>query len=361
MNATDEKKPPPEQTSGWRRAAAWFAAGAVLIVIVTVAVVSFDEPLVRQTNPQTDNAYVGGDTVPIAARVQGYLVALPVADNQPVRAGDALAQIDPADYQAQLAQAQAALEAARAQVARLNAQLGQLTAQISQAQTQVASQQAQTVRTSPELVRQEKLINTDVGVRRTLEQAQADQQRTMAGVEQAHAALIVREKQVDTLAAQRDEALAAVLARQSDLALAELNLGWTRVTAPADGTLAARRVRVGDLLQPGVVITDLTPLDTVWVDANFTERQIPQMHVGQPARLRVDAFPDQPLDGHVVGLSPLTGSQMSAIPPDNTTGNFTKIVQRVDVRIAIDWHGSVLIGRVRPGMSVTATVFTDRG
>ena len=147
-------------------------------------------------------------------------------------------------------------------------------------------------------------------------------------------------------------------ARQADVRLAEINLGWTRVVAPADGTLAARLVRVGDLMQPGTVITSLTPLDTVWVDANFTEHQIPRIRVGQPARLRVDAFSDSPLDGHVIGLAPLTGTVTSAVPADNTTGNFTKVVQRVPVRIAIDWHGSPLIGRVRPGMSVVATVYT---
>ncbi len=345
---------------GWRRAALLFGAGAALVALAAIALLSFDEPLVRQTNPQTDNAYVGGDTVPIAARVQGYLVALPITDNQPVRAGDALAQIEEADYRAQLDQATAALEAARAQVDMLDAQVIQLQAQIGQAQTQETSQRAETVRTAPELIRQEKLINTDVGVRRTLEQAQADQRRTEAGVESAHANLNVRQKQVDTLTAQREEAQAAAMARQADVTLAALNLGWTRVVAPANGTLAARRVRVGDLLQPGTVVTYLAPLDTVWVDANFTERQIPPIRIGQPARLKVDAFPDQPLDGHVVALSPLTGSQMTAVPPDNTTGNFTKVVQRVNVRIAIDWHGSPLAGRVRPGMSVVATVFTDR-
>ncbi len=356
-----DAKPDAKPPRGWRRAALLFALGAVAVAGVAVALLSFDAPLIRPVDPETDDAYVGGDTVPVAARVQGYLVALPIADNQTVRAGDALAQVDPADYRAQLDQARAALLAARAQVDMLDAQLGQLLAQIGQARTQEASQQAQAVRTSPELVRQQRLIDTDVGLRRSLEQAQADQRRTVAGVEQARAAVQVREKQVDTLAAQRDEAQAAVGARQADVALAELNLGWTRVVAPADGTLAARRVRVGDLLQPGTQITSLTPLGTVWVDANFTELQIPAIHVGQPARLRVDAFPDQPLDGHVIGLAPLTGSQMGAVPPDNVTGNFTKVVQRVTVRLAIDWHGSVLAGRVRPGMSVVATVRTGGG
>ncbi len=356
-------EPPPKQPSPgrshWRRAALLFAAGAALVVLATVALLSFDAGLARDVNPQTDNAYVGGDTVPVAARVQGYLVALPILDNQPVRAGDALAQVETDDYRAQLDQARASLQAAQARVATLDAQVGELSAQIGQAQTQEATQRAGGVRTAPELVRQERLINTDVGVRRTLEQAQADQRRTEAGVESARASVSVRQRQLDTLAAQRDEAQAAVVAGQADVRLAEINLAWTRIVAPADGTLAARRVRVGDLVQPGTVIASLTPLDTVWVDANFTERQIPAVRVGQPARLVVDAFPGRALAGHVTGLAPTSGSQMSPIPPDNTTGNYTRVVQRVTVRVAIDWQGSPLIGRVRPGMSVTATVFTD--
>ena len=293
---------------------------------------------------------------------------LPIGDNQPVRAGDALAQIDEADYRAQLDQANAALPS-RPRARRwtcLDAQLGQLLmAQIGQARTQETSGGGSAPIPSerrPNLIRQERLLNTDVGVRRTLEQAQAEPVAAPRPVwNQAHANLTVRQKQVDTLAAQRDEAEAVTKAREADVTLAALNLGWTRVSAPADGTLASRRVRVGDLLQPGTTITSLTPLDTVWVDANFTERQIASIRIGQLARLRVDAFSDQPLDGHVVAVSPLTGSQMTAVPPDNVTGNFTKIVQRVVVRIAVDWHGSPLIGRVRPGMSVVATVFTDRG
>ena len=299
--------------------------------------------------------------MPIAARVQGYLVALPIADNQMARSGDALAQIETDDYRASLHQAEAALLAARAQVDTLTAQQAQLAAQIGQAQTQETSQRATTVRTAPELIRQERLLGTDVGLRRNVEQAEAEQKRTEAGVEAAHASLVVRQRQLDTLAAQRDQAVAALAAREADVALARINLGWTRIPAPAAGTLAARLVRIGDLLQPGGMVTSLTPLDTVWVDANFTERQIPGIRVGQRAQLRLDAFPGQVLNGHVAGLAPLTGSQLSAVPPDNTTGNFTKVVQRVVVRIAIDWNGSVLRGRVRPGMSVVATVLTEAG
>ncbi len=349
---------PSDKPPRSRRAIAFFAAGAILLAAGGVALLSFDRPLTRVRDPQTDNAYVGGDTVTIDARVQGYLVALPIADNQPVRAGDPLAQVDDADYRAQADQARAMLAAAQAQVQSIDAQQRQMEAQIGQSQTQVASQQAGSVSTSPELVRQERLVNTDVGLRRSLEQAQAQQRQNVAGIQSARASLDVRQKQLDTLAAQREQAVANVAARQADLDLALINLRWTRILAPADGTLGVRRVRVGDLLQPGAAIADLTPLDTVWVDANYTERQIPDVAVGQPATLRIDAFPGQPVDGHVAGLAPLTGSQLAAAPADNATGNFTKVVQRVVVRIAVDWRGSPLRGLLRPGMSVVATVHT---
>lgn len=340
-------------------AAALFVAGAAVVVAAAIALLSLDRPVTREHDPETEDAYVGGDIVPVAARVQGYLAALPIADEQVVHAGDVLARLEQGDYRAQVDQAQARLAAAEAQVASVAARQTQLAAQVGQARTQQASQQAQGVRTSPELRRQEQLIATDVGLRRSLEQAQADQRRNQAGVEGAQATVVVRQRELDTLTARRAQAEADVAVRRAALALAQIDLGWTVIRAPADGTLGPRQVRVGDLMTPGGTVVQLVPLDTVWVDANFTERQITLIEPGQPARLRLDAFPGQPLDGHVVGLSPLTGSVLAAVPSDNATGNFTKVPQRVGVRIAIDWHGSALRGLVRPGMSVVATVGTE--
>ena len=357
----DGTRPPDRGARSHKLFATLFALGAAAVVAVAVALLSFDLPITREHDPETEDAYVGGDAVPVAARVQGYLTALPIVDNQVVHEGDPMAQVEQGDYRSQVDQACAQLAAAEAQVASLTAQQAQLTAQIGQARTQQASQQAATVRTAPELRRQEQLISTDVGLRRSLEQAQADQRRSVAGIESAQATMAVRQREFDTLAAQRAQAEATVRERRAALALPEINLGWTTIRAPADGTLGPRQVRVGDLVQPGGTIAVLTPLDTVWVDANFTERQITLIQPGQFAQLRVDAFPGQPLDGHVVGLSPLTGSQLAVIPADNATGNFTKVVQRIGVRIAVDWNGSPLRGLVRPGMSVTAAVRTGAG
>jgi membrane fusion protein (multidrug efflux system) len=342
-----------------------FAAGLALLIALTVFVISRDEGYTYRVNPQTDNAYVGGDVTQISAREQGYLTNLPIADNQVVHAGDLIAAIEDDDYRAERDQAQASLQAARARLAALDAQQTELTAEIARSRSFEASSIAATGRTSPELARQEIIVHTDAGVRRALEEAQADQKRDSASVAASHAQLQVRERQEATLEAQLRAATAAVAARQADLDLASLNLGWTRIVAPVDGTLGARLVRVGDLMAAGTHVISITPLDTVWVDANFTERQMPNVRVGQRARLRLDTFPRDILAGRVVGISPVTGGRLAVVQPDNTTGNFTKVPARVPVRIAILWDDSGaaarLRGLVRPGMSAVVTVLTEGG
>lgn len=339
-----------------------FAAGVAVVVALTVFVISRDEGYTLRVDPQTDNAYVGGDVTQISAREQGYLTSLPIADNQLVHAGDLIATIEDDDYRAERDQAQAALQAARTRLASIDAQKIELMAEVARSHSSVAGSIAATGSTDPELARQEIIVHTDAGVRKALEVAEADQKRDVAAVAASHAQLLVRERQEATLEAQRREAAATVAARQADLDLATLNLGWTRIVAPVDGTLGARVVRVGDLMAAGTRVVSVTPLDTVWVDANFTERQIPNIRVGQRAALRLDTFPRDILAGRVVGISPVTGGRLAALPPDNTTGNFTKVPARVTVRIAILWddsgRGARLRGLVRPGMSVLATVLT---
>ena len=359
MSETDAGgKSSPEKSRKIRHVVTLFIIGLLLLLIAAIVILSFDRRQVRLDNPRTENAYVGGDRTPLSARVQGYLTRLPVADNQAIHAGDLIATIEDADYRAQVAQAQAQVETAEATLASLDAQIQQTVEQTAQTRTTENAAKADTTRTSPELLRQQRLQHTALGVQRDLETAQANERVDQANVEQARAQVVVRERQTEALFAQRQRQAAIVQAQRANLRLAQINLGWTRITAPVSGMLGPRLVRVGALLNPGSEVVEVTPLDTVWVEANFTERQIPDIRIGQPARLRVDSFPQQPLDGHVIGLSPTSGSILSAIPADNTTGNFTKVVQRVPVRIAIDWHGSPLLGLVRPGMSVEATVFT---
>ena len=359
-NPPEERDEPRPASKRWRPAALFAACAVGLTALATLAL-SIDAPFTRRDDPQTDNAYVGGDVTGISARVQGYLVRLPIADNQPVRAGQGGAEVEARDYTADRDEAQANLQAAEAQRAAVIGQQRELAAEIARTRSGELGSTAAVERTAPELARQRVLVHTDAGERRQLDQAEADQRTTLAGIAAAHAQVIVRQRQAAILDAQRRQAEALIEARRADLALANLNLGWTRIVSPADGTLGPRRVRVGDLLTAGTVIAEVTPLDTVWVDANFTERQIVNMRLGQAARLILDTFPRQVVHGHVAGLSPVTGGRLSAIAPYNTTGNFTKVVQRVPVRIAIDWQGSPLRGRLRPGMSAVATVLTAGG
>ena len=361
--AADKDKPPAGQKLPARR---WmpglvFAVCVLALIGVSVFVLSFDRGYARRENPQTDNAYVGGDVTAISARVQGYVTRLPVADNQAVHAGDLIAQVEDDDYVAERDRAQAGVRSAEAQVASIDAQQRQLALQISVSQAGELGSKAAVVRTAPELARQRLLIHTDVGQSRALDKAEADQKDALASIAASHAQYQARRRQTEVLAAQRQAAEAAVAARRADLALAQLNLDWTRIVAPVDGVLGARQIRVGDLLTAGSQVVGVTPLDTVWVDANYTERQVTDIHLGQRATVKLDTFPDETLDGQVTGISPITGGRLSAIPADNTTGNFTKVVQRVPVRITIVWGNNRLRGLVRPGMSAVATVLTRDG
>lgn len=300
---------PHPRTRRWRPSVV-FAAFAAGLVALSIFVLSLDQPLARRDDPRTENAYVGGDVTRVSARVSGYIRFLPISDNCPIRAGDVVAEIEDDEYVAARDQAQANVETARAQLAAVSSQQLQLVAQIGQSQSTETGAGAGMERSSPELARQRILINTDAGVRRVLDQAVADQRRASAAVSGAHAEFVVRQQQTTILDAQKREAEATVDARSRDLELAQLNLTWTRVLAPRDGLLAARQVRVGDLVNTGTEIVSVTPLDDVWVDANFTERQIVDIRVGQRATLRVDAFPDQLLEGRVDGISPVTGGRL---------------------------------------------------
>ena len=177
-------------------------------------------------------------------------------------------------------------------------------------------------------------------------------------IQSAHAQYVAKQRQADVLDTQLRQAVATLGARRQDLVLADLSLGWTRIVSPIDGMLGSRAIREGDLLNPGSPVVSVTPLDTVWVDANFTERQVTDIRPGQLATLVFDSFPDQPVTGRVAGLAPITGGRLSAIPADNITGNYTKVAQRVPVRIAVLWDGGALRGLLRPGMSAVVTVHT---
>ena len=343
------------------RAVIIFLAGVAVVVVAGIWLLSWDSPGYRRANPETDDAYVAGDTRPLGAHVQGYVSQLPINDNQFVRAGDLIAEIDPGFYHAEAEQARTQVPAAQASLDAIIARRHQLELQVASAAAMLDAERAGLVQTVPDARRQRALAPTAVGSQRQVDAAVAAERVNVAQIERAQASLEAERRQVDVLAAQERQARAELGVRAAGAAVANITFGWTRITAPVDGVLGPRRVRVGSLLNTGSVVVVETPLDTVWVKANFTERQITNIHVGQPARLRVDSFPGAVLDGHVAGISPATGAQFSQVIPDNTTGNYTKVVQRVPVKIAIDWNGSPVLGEVRPGMSVYAIVTTDGG
>ena len=191
-----------------------------------------------------------------------------------------------------------------------------------------------------------------------MQQADAATKEQAANLDRARAAVQERTQQVAVMQAQQASAETSIRQQQAALRLAQLNVGWTVIRSPIDGVLATRQVRIGDLVEPGARITTVTPLNSVWVSANFSERQITHMHPGQQALMRADTWPDIEIRGHVADLAPATGAQFAAMPADNTTGNYTKVVQRVQVKIVLDPAHNPLQGQLRPGMSMLARVMT---
>ena len=311
---------------------------------------------IRQT---TNDAYLQSDTTPIAAQVSGVIRSVPVEDYQRVKAGDPLAEIVDADYRARVAQAEAALNAADATIAALDAQKRTQRTLIEQAKANAKGLEADAWRTRHEEDRQTELAERGIaGTAQALQQAQAAAQRAQAALEAGRAQIDQQEAILQELDAQAQQAQATKEQRNAELALARINLGYTRITAPADGMVGQRQARPGQYVAPGSQIITLVPLPTVWVVANFKETQMTRIRVGQPATIRVDAFPDAELHGRVEAYSPASGSQFALLPPENATGNFTKVVQRIPVKIAID-APNPLEDLLRPGMSVVVTIDTS--
>ncbi len=335
-----------------------FAVVAVCIAGATAWLAGWDSPLASRQDPETEDAYADGPASPLAAREEGYLKRIEVDDNQPVHAGQVVAEIEDDDYRAAVAQAAGELEAARAALRQLQDQRTVLLLQVSQSMAQAAGTGAQHVRAAEEASRQAVLLPTALGTRRQYDNAVAEDHRLAADTRAQSAQAEERRRQVAVLQAQEARAGAEIELRQAMLDQAQIRLGYTRLRAPFDGVVGTREVRVGTLLEPGTEVATLTQLSSAWVIANFTERQLTDIRAGQAARVRMDAYPDTELTGHVSGISPLTGGQLAAIPADNATGNYTKVVQRVPVKVVFDVAGGGLNGRIRPGMSALVRVLT---
>jgi len=319
----------------------------------------------------TDDAYVGASTSIIAAKATGHLTAVPVVDNQVVHQGDLLASIDDGDYQNAVDAAEARIATQEATIARFGRQIDAQAAIIAQAEAQVAASQAQlkgaaadVERASLEYDRSLKLAQTNFGSQQRLEQATADRDRTAATLAAARAtaastvaALEGAKANLDVLRAQRDEATRQRSELDTTLAKAERDLSFTRVLAPFDGVVGNKAAEVGNFVQPGTRLMALVPVNASYVDANFKETQLENIKPGQKVDVAIDAMGGKVVEGTVSSIAPASGSQFSLLPPDNATGNFTKVVQRVPVRVT--FSDEVLRNTsLRPGLSVVATVHT---
>lgn len=319
----------------------------------------------------TDNAYVRADVVTISPRIAGYIADVLVQDNQTVNKGDVLALVDASTFAARAAQARAAVEAAQADIGiaeaaivTLDAQVAQQKNLVEQARAQVEASQADLSRSSLELQRQQTLVQRQVSTAQRLEATEADQKKTAAvlaetnagvGAQAEHLAMLVADRKGKAAMLQKTQA--ALKQRQAEADLAAVDLANTEIRSPSDGIVGQRAVRTGQYAEPGQPLLAIVPTRTIHIVANFKETQLDGLKVGQPVDIAVDALDGPNLRGRIESFSPASGAQFALLPPDNATGNFTKIVQRVPVRIALDLSQPEA-ARLKPGMSVITRIDT---
>jgi membrane fusion protein (multidrug efflux system) len=335
--------------------------GAVLLVAVGAAgTFGYRWWTVGRFIEATDDAYVGAHNTTLAAKVAGYVSTIAVEDNSRVRAGDVIATIDDGDFRLAVDAARDKVATQQATVDRIGQQVIAQRASVDQAKAQLTSAQAAATRTRLELDRQQSLAQRDFASRQTLEQAQSNRDQAVAGVQSGQAAVDAAAANVDVLKAQQQEAVRALDELRTALAKAERDFSFTVIRAPVDGVIGNRAVQTGDFVQTGQRLASLVPLDEVYVDANFKETQLAHLRPGQKVAITVDALPDQAIEGTVTSLAPASGAVFSLLPPDNATGNFTKIVQRLPVRVGVPANVAAS-GVLRPGMSVVVSVNTKAG
>jgi membrane fusion protein (multidrug efflux system) len=330
----------------------------VFVVAALVLVVVLTRWSAWQGEPgwqSTDDAYLQSDITPIATKVAGYVRNVPVQDYQRVQAGQVVAELVDDDYRAAVAQAQANLAAAGAQGRTLVSQAALQQANVAAAEAVVAATSALLEQNGRDLARERRLLETGSSSAEAIEKLETARAQLTAQLQQNRAQAQAAARQIAVLEAQQAQAQAAVAAQQANLEVARLNLAYTRVLAPQDGVIAQRQVKPGQYVGVGAQITSLTPLPHLWVLANYKETQLTHMAVGNAAEIRVDTFPTHVLHGHVLAFAPVSGSQFALLPPDNATGNFTKVVQRIPVKIAVD-DPDGLADRLVPGMSVVAKI-----
>jgi membrane fusion protein (multidrug efflux system) len=315
--------------------------------------------LVGRYMVSTDDAYVRANNTMLGARASGYLAKIAVGDNTEVKAGDLLFQIDDGDYKIAVDNARAKIATQEATIARIGRQAVAQQSAVEQAQAQLESAQAAAKRAEADFVRQSQLSEKGFASKATFDQSQATRDQTKASVQGAQASLDAAQAQVDVIKAQQTAAEGQLGELKTALAKAERDLSFTTIRAPIDGVFSNRLVNEGDNISVGQRLANVVPLDDVYIDANFKETQLARIRPGQPVYISVDAVKGRDIVGTVESLSPASGSVFTLLPPDNATGNFTKIVQRLPVRIRVPKtvaHENLL----RAGMSVEVEVDTKK-
>lgn len=352
--ATVQDEPVPVRKNG--------RAKVILLLLLVVALVAGIWWYVNYQNhgkymQETNDATVQADMVTIAPRVSGYVAEVLVRENQDVKPGQPLVRIDPRDARAQAAQAEAQIAVAGAQADAARAQIAEQYAAIEQARAQLAAARSKAAFDAAEVARYRPLAASGAETRQTLAQLEVTARQSADNVRAAQAALAAQQRRVGSLDAQVAQGRAQGQAARAQLAAASVDVGATQLTAPIGGRVGDRTVTIGQYVQAGTRLMSIVPLDRLYITANFKETQLALMRPGQPVEIHVDALDDVPVKGRVESIAPGTGAQFSLLPPQNATGNFTKITQRVPVRVSIEATPAARRLLV-PGLSVTVTVDT---
>ncbi len=345
---------PPKRNGGRKR----LALLAVLVAVAcSAAYKGYDWYTRTRFLISTDDAYVKADMSVIAAKVAGYITAVPIIDNQPVKAGDLLLKIDDGDYALAVDAARRKVQTQNATIERIAAQVRAQDPIIEQAQAQLTAAEADALRAASEFERATNLLRTFNATPQRVEQARADRDRTGAAVTNARAAISSATATLLVLQAQKAEAESTRAELQTALERAERDLSFTQVKAAFNGVVGNKAVQPGQYVQTGTRLLALVPLDSAYIEANFKETQLGALKPGQRVSIWIDAYSDKTIEGTIESFAPASGAQFSLLPPENATGNFTKIVQRVPVRIKVPPEVA-RTGMLRPGLSVVVEVHT---
>jgi membrane fusion protein (multidrug efflux system) len=334
--------------------------GMVALLALAVAGYAVHYVLVGRFYISTDDAYVRANNTTLGARVSGHIAAILPGDNAVVRTGDVIFRIDDGDYRIAVDAARGRIATQQATIDRIGRQVAAMESAAEQSKAQLASSEASLKRAGLDFERQQALSTRGFASRATFEVSEAGRDQGLAAVKSAQAAYDAARDNVEVTKAQQNEARAQLVELQSSLARAQRDLDFTAVRAPVDGTFSNRMVNTGDFIQAGQRLGNLVPLDSVFIDANFKETQLKRIRPGQPVRISVDAYGHRKFAGTVESISPAAGSVFTLLPPDNATGNFTKIVQRLPVRIRVP-KDVAKQNLLRAGMSVYVTVDTNEG